>query len=54
MDKKIKSLQTCVVILTIALCACVFKIKVLENGKRKMENWISPIIGGNTFPFFVK
>ena len=31
MDKKVKSLQACVVILTIALCACVYKISALES-----------------------
>ncbi len=31
MEKKIKSLQACVVILTIALCACVYKISALES-----------------------
>ena len=37
MDKKIKSLQACVVILTIALCACVFKIKVLESNLENLD-----------------
>ena len=31
MEKKIKSLQACVVVLTIALCACVYKISALES-----------------------
>ena len=31
MEKKIKSLQSCVVILTIALCVCVYKISVLGS-----------------------
>ena len=31
MEKKIKSLQACVVVLTIALCVCVYKISALES-----------------------
>lgn len=37
MDKKIKSLQTCVVILTIALCACIYKINALESNVKNLD-----------------
>ena len=37
MEKKIKSLQACVVILTIALCACVYKINVLESRVSRLD-----------------
>lgn len=37
MEKKIKSLQACVVILTIALCVCVYKISVLESRVSRLE-----------------
>lgn len=37
MEKKIKSLQACVVILTIALCVCVYKISVLENRVSRLD-----------------
>ena len=38
MEKKIKLLQACVVILIIGLCACVFKIKVLESNLENLDN----------------
>ena len=37
MEKKIKSLQACVVILTIALCVCVYKISVLESRVSRLD-----------------
>ena len=37
MEKKIKSLQACVVILTIALCACVYKINALESNLKNLD-----------------
>ena len=37
MEKKIKSLQACVVILTIAFCACVYKINVLESRVSRLD-----------------
>ena len=37
MEKKIKSLQACVVILTIALCVCVYKINVLESRVSRLD-----------------
>ena len=37
MEKKIKSLQACVVILTIALCACVYKINALESDLKNLD-----------------
>ena len=37
MEKKIKSLQACVVILTIALCACVYKISVLGSRVSRLD-----------------
>ena len=37
MEKKIKSLQVCVVILTIALCVCVYKISVLESRVSRLD-----------------
>ena len=37
MEKKIKSLQACVVILTIALCACIYKINALESDIRHLD-----------------
>ena len=37
MEKKIKSLQACVVILTIALCACVYKISALESRVSQLD-----------------
>ena len=37
MEKKIKSLQACVVILTIALCVCVYKINALESDLKKLD-----------------
>ena len=37
MEKKIKSLQACVVILTIALCACIYKINALESDLKKLD-----------------
>ena len=37
MEKKIKSLQACVVILTIALCACVYKINALESYLKNLD-----------------
>ena len=38
MDKKIKSLQACVVILAIALCACIYKINALESNIKNLDN----------------
>ena len=37
MEKKIKSLQACVVILTIALCACIYKINALESDLKNLD-----------------
>ena len=37
MEKKIKSLQACVVVLTIALCACVYKISALESRVSQLD-----------------
>ena len=37
MEKKIKSLQACVVILTIALCVCVYKISVLGSRVSRLD-----------------
>lgn len=37
MEKKIKSLQACVVILTIALCVCVYKISVLGSRVSQLD-----------------
>lgn len=37
MEKKIKSLQACVVILTIALCACIYKINALESDLQNLD-----------------
>ena len=37
MEKKIKSLQACVVILIIALCVCVYKINVLESRVSRLD-----------------
>ena len=37
MEKKIKSLQACVAILTIALCVCVYKISVLESRVSRLD-----------------
>lgn len=37
MDKKIKSLQVCIVILTIALCVCIYKIKALESSLSRLD-----------------
>ena len=37
MEKKIKSLQSCVVILAIALCACVYKITTLESRVSRLD-----------------
>lgn len=37
MEKKIKSLQCCIVILTIALCVCVYKISVLESRVSRLD-----------------
>ena len=37
MEKKINSLQACVVILTIALCACVYKINALESDLKNLD-----------------
>ena len=37
MEKKIKSLQTCIVILIIALCVCVYKINVLESRVSRLD-----------------
>ena len=37
MEKKIKFLQACVVILTIALCVCVYKISVLESRVSRLD-----------------
>lgn len=37
MEKKIKSLQACVVILAIALCACVYKISALESRVSRLD-----------------
>ena len=38
MEKKIKSLQACVVILAIALCACIYKINALESNIKNLDN----------------
>ena len=38
MEKKIKSLQACVVILAIALCACIYKINALESDIKNLDN----------------
>ena len=37
MEKKIKSLQACVVVLTIALCVCVYKISALESRVSQLD-----------------
>ena len=37
MNKKIKFLQVCIVILTIALCVCIFKIKALESSLSRLD-----------------
>ena len=37
MEKKIKSLQVCVVVLTIALCVCVYKISALESRVSQLD-----------------
>ena len=37
MEKKIKSLQACIVILIIALCVCVYKINVLESRVSRLD-----------------
>ena len=37
MEKKIKSLQAWVVILTIALCACIYKINALESDLKNLD-----------------
>ena len=37
MEKKIKSLQAIVVILTIALCACIYKINALESDLKNLD-----------------
>ena len=37
MEKKIKSLQACVVILIIALCVCVYKINALESRVSRLD-----------------
>ena len=37
MEKKIKSLQACIVILIIALCVCVYKISVLESRVSRLD-----------------
>ena len=37
MEKKIKSLQACVVILAIALCACVYKISALDSRIEQLD-----------------
>ena len=37
MEKKIKSLQACVVVLTIALCVCVYKISVLGSRVSRLD-----------------
>ena len=37
MEKKIKSLQACVVILAIALCACVYKISTLDSRIEQLD-----------------
>ena len=37
MEKKIKSLQACVVILTISLCACIYKINALESDLKNLD-----------------
>ena len=37
MEKKIKSLQACVVILIIAICVCVYKISVLESRVSRLD-----------------
>lgn len=38
MEKKIRSLQACVVILTIAVCACIYKINALESNIKNLDN----------------
>ena len=37
MDKKIKSLQGCIVVLVIALCVCIFKITTLESDLKNLD-----------------
>ena len=37
MEKKIKSLQACIVVLTIALCVCVYKISALESRVSQLD-----------------
>ena len=37
MEKKIKARQACVVILTIALCACIYKINALESDLKNLD-----------------
>lgn len=37
MEKKIKSLQGCIVVLVIALCVCIFKITTLESDLKNLD-----------------